>query len=326
MKFKSVDDREITFLVQGPVFMHEGKNQTLELVNSIKSLFPNSTTIFSTWPSEENLSVNEDFRVISQDPGDFIYNKITLQRNNVNRQIVSTYAGLLATKTRYCVKLRSDLMISNRNISKIISNLPRTTGVFQSFLSQKIAVLNVTSTNPKFHYKLLHHPCDWVYVGTTEDLCRIWDISLMSRQSAEIYSLSGPEGHDNFLPQYRTEAYIWQSFLKKYADFEFTNSYDFSKEKQIISEEMMVNLLIVSNMKSMGVYSTKHNVKIENLTNMYTALDWRRLEFLYSVEDKGPRLGLIDLESLAVGLYRLTVKFKQLSGWIKLRVRRRHRE
>jgi hypothetical protein len=100
---------EVSFVVQGPeVFLH-GENVTKNLINEINSFFPKYDVIFSTWETHVDTYVN--CRVINNvDPGIVNHNRSKFLLN-VERQRLSTIAGINCVNSAYVFKIRSDALV-----------------------------------------------------------------------------------------------------------------------------------------------------------------------------------------------------------------------
>ena len=85
------DSSEISVVVQGGL-----SDVTEQCIQSLRILFPNAEIILSTWADGKAIKINADKTVLSLDPGAVVCDKVTGTWNNVNRQIVSTQAGLAA--------------------------------------------------------------------------------------------------------------------------------------------------------------------------------------------------------------------------------------
>ena len=176
-----MNEKDLTFVVQGPIAYMKQENLTLNLISSIKKFFPNSKILLSTW---DNPNLHEipflDYLVVNLDPGAEIFLDNPVTFNNVNRQIVSTYEGLKRVKTKFAVKVRSDLIFTNNRILNSLRNIDfagRNTEY--SVLRNHIVVSNQTSINPKRGQVLPFHICDWIWAGRVDDLLDVWKIPLM---------------------------------------------------------------------------------------------------------------------------------------------------
>ena len=101
--------KDITFIIQGPVY----PDITNKTISSVRQFFPEAKVIYSTCNPEYTDNLKDyDELIISDDPGSFTYADRPGEKvNNINRQIVSTMAGLKVCKTKYAMKLRSDFML-----------------------------------------------------------------------------------------------------------------------------------------------------------------------------------------------------------------------
>lgn len=106
---RPIEGHEITFVVQGPVQIFDGRDQpenaTELCISSIRKYFPDSTILLSTWHEQDLSGLDFDELVENEDPGPLDYGPI---RGNINRQIVSTRNGLQNVKTKWAAKIRSD--------------------------------------------------------------------------------------------------------------------------------------------------------------------------------------------------------------------------
>jgi hypothetical protein len=273
-----IKNEDLTFLVQGPICKINNKDKTFELLKNLAIHFPDSNIIFSTWTSE-NTSAYKDYNLIkNDDPGSVIYNFKSGEKNNLNRQIVSTRNALKFVKTKYCIKVRSDLFVQNSNLLSVLNNRPKKANSKFSFTKEYVIVIDFTTVNPKRKYKLPHHPCDWIYAGLTEDLIDIWDIPLESslnlwffKESDYNYPTRG------YISRYRNEAYIWKSYLEKHIELNFKNSYDNLIENVLLTDLIFLNNLMIVSLDQIGFGSNKYKIKYRKDRAMYDYIDWRKM-------------------------------------------------
>jgi len=273
---------ELTFIVQGPTFGNKGEKFAQYSCESIRSFFPQSTIILSTWVGQNIQNIDFDKLVLSQDPGAEIVIDSSQTLNNVNRQIVSTFAGICSSETKYSIKIRSDLTFINNNLLSILDKRPIKNSKFpEDLLEEYVVVSNVTSINPSVTLILPHHPCDWIYAGLTTDLHKIWDIQLMPKSWFRYYS-NNPWPKDvwhekNYLSLFRPESYIWSSFLKKYKKINFMNSFDSSPMNLSSSNKFIALNLMIRTNKSIGIKSLKNRITNITLIPSYTEKEWSNL-------------------------------------------------
>ena len=177
---EKVTPKDISFVIQGPVFAGTD-NGTGNLIDSIRSNFLGSKIILSTWSNQaSNCDFLVDVLVESTDPGSFITYPTLNVMNNVNRQIVSTVAGLKHVNTKYCVKIRSDLMILNDNILRLLNSelMNCYSDSDHRLFSHGVIFSYELFIHPKRALKIVRNPCDWIQIGCTQHLFEIWDTPL----------------------------------------------------------------------------------------------------------------------------------------------------
>lgn len=212
----TVDDTEITFVVQGP--LSTGVTSTDRCLRSIREHFPDSRVVLSTWPGSDVHSLSYDELVVSPDPGpiasDFGELRLT---NNVNRQVESTAAGLGRVNTPYSVKLRSDALITGRGFLGFSEAFPWRAEEFSVF-SQRVVISSEFTRSPGSFIPMAFHPSDLFQFGRTDDLKRFWNVEQLSGRRLEDFQLSTPPTvwftmFDRF--RYTTEQYLFLEFLKR---------------------------------------------------------------------------------------------------------------
>jgi hypothetical protein len=130
------DHSDITFVVQGPII----PDVTLSCLLSIRRNFPASPIILTTWKGHDASSLIFDELVYSDRPGFFYYSDRAGERqNNVNRQIVSTLAGLQRVKTEYVFKLRTDFSLSGSDFLSFWNTFSQVDPGYQVFHEKILA-------------------------------------------------------------------------------------------------------------------------------------------------------------------------------------------
>jgi hypothetical protein len=320
---ESIPQNQVTFLIQGQI-VHPTQevSGTKGLVDSIRRHFPKSLIVLSSWIGEDVKGIHADEIIFSKDPGSFpgaLHGKEI--PNNINRQILSTQAGLRAVKTEFTVKLRSDLVLSKPLALKVLARRPaRMYSSPYAVTREYVVVVDFTSIDPKKQSPLIFHPCDWIYGGRTEDINAIFQIPLMKLEDAVYFQKQSPlvwekvrEGH---LSKYRPEAYIWTSFLASKGARTPRSSYEFSSNWTQQAEDFLIHNLMVVSLSQFGFISLKYPQALFQrgswnmlfrYQNVYTYYEWWRLHKV--------RLGtraplMFSLESLIMyGAQRLQATF-----------------
>lgn len=195
---------DISFIIQGAI----NKKTILNSINNIHTFFPGSTIIISTWKGEDIKNIPCEKFIFNDDPGFYFYSKKTNEKiNNVNRQIVSTIAGLREAQTIYSFKLRSDFIINGDNFINFFNKFTEYDALYHIFKNKVLACCYFTRDPQRSFY--LFHPSDISFFGYTNDLINYFDIPLMGELDAYF------DSNNNFFNRYVPEQYIFVNFLRK---------------------------------------------------------------------------------------------------------------
>lgn len=247
-----ITDKEISVVVQGNI----EKQYIYQCIESIHRVMPNSELILSTWRSDQELThdLECDLFVFSDDPGGPLLNKKENRLNNINRELVSTLAGVNKAKRRYILKIRSNMTVSNLKFLEIYEK--EREGVYHNLLKNKILILNYYTRNPRV-LPMPFCPSDWIAFGFSEDLKAYYDIPLQNIEESLWYKTHKNEStffcdvYSLFAP----EQYILISFLKKkHVQMECKNYYDIDNSRLAFCERLMSNLFIIVDLE-MGSFS-----------------------------------------------------------------------
>lgn len=216
---------DFSVVIQGPILGKPDdayeKQLTIQCIESIRKVLPDSEIIISTWEGSEieHLS-GYDKLIFSVDPGAVTYNDFELKNvyNNNNRQIVSTYNGLKIASRKYAIKMRSDLRLINNNFFKLIGKYNIKNAY--SFFNERIIVSTYHSRNPK-KVPILYQVSDIFQIGLTSDLYDLWNIPLQPEPDTtrafpyHVYFPNDPFIFNKFKMKFSSEQYIWYAFAKK---------------------------------------------------------------------------------------------------------------
>lgn len=149
----------VSIVIQGAVHPDQA-----EILKKFRVAFSQSQIIVSTWKSDVTLSDLADEYVISEDPGPFTLYRDgrALRSENINRQIVSTRAGLARANNDWTLKWRSDFDFDAQKLRSAL-NKHMSRGVDDALL-----VLGYNTANPFADMKLIGHLSDWMYFCRTD--------------------------------------------------------------------------------------------------------------------------------------------------------------
>ncbi len=164
-ELEAIDPSEISVVVQGPLFLNrvEGVSRCLE---SLRAVLPGAEMIVSTWIDEDASSIGPPVRVVqSTDPGAFSVKNGPPY--NLNRLQRSTLAGLALASRTCCLKLRTDLALSDRRFLVLAGRRPG------SLFERPMTMSNIYIRDPE-KFPLLFHVSDIAQFGLTADLLSFW--------------------------------------------------------------------------------------------------------------------------------------------------------
>ena len=176
---------DVSVVVQGPIYRvpnpRGGLNMTEHVLKSVRHALPGCEIILSTWDHEDVSGLEYDVLVRSPDPGPCDY---FIQPNeNVNRQTVSTLAGLKLATRPLAVKLRSDCIIEYPSFLDYQHRYPER-GPGPNLFRNKIVCSNMGTADFR-KWRIFFGLNDYFFFGNTDDLLLLWDIPLVRRPPGE---------------------------------------------------------------------------------------------------------------------------------------------
>ncbi|TCW78830.1 hypothetical protein C5O80_31605 [Burkholderia sp. SRS-46] len=188
---------DITLVFQGP--RHASLRENVERAREV---LPGAALVIgSTDPLIKGVVEGVQVALV-QDPGELPAYRRGRNKpaNNVNRQIVSSRAGLAQVKTRYAVKIRTDCSIQERGFIDLYERIARESGNSTRLLASSIYTLH-----PEGIEALPFHVSDWFFFGETSALSEYFDVPLMSKQDASWYATESHDiGTNHFARRYRS--------------------------------------------------------------------------------------------------------------------------
>lgn len=208
-----ITSKEISIVIQGAYF--EGSEfdfDTRKVIESWRIAFPNSEIILSTWKNQKDLKDNDLSHlkiksVFSEDPGS---DEAGILSFNINRQIISTAAGVKLATRKYVIKSRSDVKIDSNLILRYY-NLHLQFQPEGLVFREPIGIYSLSTRNWKKGFiPHLLHPCDWLYLGLAEDLRELFGGDPYSEEALQYFK-------DKKMPRRRsfsgTSRYVPEQFI-----------------------------------------------------------------------------------------------------------------
>lgn len=180
----SMRGSDLSVVIQGPVHRSadgsSGPCLTERVIQSVRKHYPGCEIILSSWKGSVGEDLGADVVIENEDPGAVPFNaecpELRQSLNNINRQIVSTRAGLARASRRYAMKLRTDTLINSAlDIEGLLDRIPPgRSAVF----SKRIGILNLYTRHPE-RRPILFFLSDLFHVGLLEDVRTLWDIEVV---------------------------------------------------------------------------------------------------------------------------------------------------
>lgn len=273
---------DITVVVQGPNI----RNETSKCLKSIRQYLPGATIVFSTYTNEDVVGLDYDVLVRSKDPGATRIRNIN-SFNMINRILTTSKAGLKKVKTKYCIRMRSDLLFdSNKILYDLNEKFPVRNPkysvlekrlVFFSFWSRYSEMDNFTGNRIARPFCL----SDWFCFGLTNDVKKYYMDCPLTREPdytdyfkyQKNYSANTPMVFISW--RFPPEQWIGVNFFKRYfPGASMHDSMDFDDEKIRLSAELIANNMIVAGYKELGVFCQKEHYKMVSKGHQVNDTEW----------------------------------------------------
>lgn len=211
----------ISVVVQGPICAEATpdypKGITYHLMQNLARLLPGAQLILSTWQGAVVCPLPEETLVVlSEDPGSQ-GGRPGLVSSNVNRQLVSTRAGLARAVKPYTLKIRTDVVLTDTRFLGIYVRAVATLAGYRSpIFSAPVLCNNLSSRNAQAcPTAFVFHPSDHVQFGRTADIRALWAGALQTQADAHWFEEHPRSDHlrDLELSRLTPEQHIWTGAL-----------------------------------------------------------------------------------------------------------------
>ncbi len=272
-----IEDKDITFVVQGPVQASNCRAQiegiTSQCLNSIRQYFPDSTIILSTWKGQDLSDLVYDQVVELDDPGpNTIYQDGEPLTLNNNRQIYSAHMGLKEVQTQYAVKLRTDNKLTGRGFVEIYqqyAQAPRNKD-FQ-LLNSRVVTSSTFFITSHVGKPVYFHKSDLFDFGETQDLLKIWNGHFIP----EINFHKKPGYKSRYPATEQVLCLGWISRLLEKKSYINTKAGDDAGLGKDFWQACIANNLIVDAPENIGLDVTERFYKRGNLSLELDLADWK---------------------------------------------------
>lgn len=256
---------EISVIVQGAI----DKNFTPICLKSIRKYLPGAEIILSTWEGSDVDGLDYDELVLNRDPGGYkhdfaIYNQ-PRSTNNFNRQLISTCSGIMKANRKYCMKLRSDIILKSADFLKYWDKFEVRDSKYKLF-SHRVLCSSLFSREHSCQngtgFPVPFHPSDFWFFGLLEDLKDYFgDCPRETEKEASDWGFKYPNRlpYTTCLWRFSPEQCFCVNWVKKYyPDVQFEDWSDWNPVNIELSNRILYNNFIFLCVEQSGVYSAKH--------------------------------------------------------------------
>lgn len=166
-----IPSADISVVIQGPLYRDGSRGVSIrECLDSLRRHVAGAELIVATWQGESVSGLDADRLLILDDPGtieDISDNCINLQR-----QVVSTYAGLQAATRPWVLKMRADIALTGKALLVPCHYGEAVPHSLRHF-SSPITILNYFVRDPA-KAPMLFHVSDIIQFGRRDDLLDFW--------------------------------------------------------------------------------------------------------------------------------------------------------
>jgi hypothetical protein len=293
MKSKNIFNKTC-IVVQGPVYGKQTepykKRFTQRCLESVRKYLPNAKIILSTWQGEDVSGLDFDVLVQSISIDDGVkFSKTAIF--SLNKQLISTQAGLNACDREYVLKIRSDLILKSANFLKYFDKYNARVDDYRILKSRVLncSLLSRVRLGDKksFSTHCPFHPSDWIWFGLTEDIKNIFYIPLDKPSNATYFKRNDVERLSSDVcsdasHRFPPEQYFWLEFLKK-------NGYRFDLPHRIDDKRVFTNdsmMTVVNNLVILDQYQwsfempkynfRQHKISFGEWSGLITFYKWKK--------------------------------------------------
>lgn len=245
-----IRSKDISVVVQGYV----DEKITIHTLASIRKYLPDAKIILSTWKECNCAEMDYDILIVNEDPGACECSRWKDMKiaNNGNRQILSTQTGLQYVDTKYCLKLRSDLMLLGNGFLKAFESDFARDDAYIIF--EKPLIIGDLFTRDCFIYHKEgkeynvpkpFHPSDWFVFGLTKDLKELYEsTSLIPEEEMRDYKCKYSDrvvkNNYKYSWRYATEQHILLGSVRKaFPNLRFDDWTDWDEDNIRLSRNVM---------------------------------------------------------------------------------------
>lgn len=286
MVINGIDTKDISVVVQGAVVEYASI-----CLASIREHLPGAEIVLSTWKGSNVDGLDFDKLVLSDDPGGFdCMNDDFFRKNNIDRQVVSTRAGLQASKKKYAVKLRTDFSLSSHGFLNWWGKYAKRST--ESWFTERLISCTIFARNARsLEWQLPAHPSDFFFFGLRSDLLELFDMPPISDEERIWFAQKFPKEFRYELHRFVPEQFLWMNLLRKHIACKTDlpeHAHDVRKETIRLTERSFAGNLVLLSPEQLGIDSAKNLFNNDRPDTCYTHFDWLGLYAWYCGKNPFP--------------------------------------
>lgn len=231
---------DISIVCQGSII----PDLTKSCLCSLRAVFPGSEIILSTWNGADVSGLDADKTVLSPDPGAFMADEVSNTPSNVNRQLISTKAGIAAARGTYILKTRTDILFLD---AEFLSFFGRYDDVPSPFFANRLLICNYFTRNPRV-MALCFHPSDWVLFGKAEDVQKYYENTPLMTDEEGYWFKNHKKStmfFTNYICRFTPEQQVFLGFLRQHLRTDCECYYDRTRTMIKQTERVFAECFVV---------------------------------------------------------------------------------
>lgn len=260
-------DSDVSVVVQGAVAGRPDDaaehRWTQRCIHSVRNVLPQAEVVLSTWRGSDVRGLAVDRIVVNDDPGPTPSRDVTHVVNNINRQVVTTRAGLEQVARPLALKLRTDMELQHDGFLDLLHGWPARSDAVR-VLRDRVVAPTFYSFNPRRTYaRFPYMVSDWCHFGRRDDLLDLW---------------SAPHWDTSFewllgRGIVASEQWIWMSLLNRHDE-----GASFARRDVVEHSELSIaNNTVLVEPGDFGVHMLKFTPHLGHQVGVYTHGEWLRL-------------------------------------------------
>ena len=311
------DGSNLSIVIQGAITLTAIES----IIKSYLFFLPESEIIISTWEGTGKFNNYSSKVFHNYDPGPINLSSVGGRKeNNFNRQIVSSKSGIDQATKKYCLKVRSDLILKNTNFIEIFNKYNYSHSDYKIPNCGFFLVNNASSKDPYFLYPAYLHFSDWFILSKTVDMKKMFNLELLEENDfyfkndediPNVYSkLSIPK------IKWSIESYIWSEYINNFIEVGMKNIFDVNSNIKNIHNIFIQSHCIIADNETLGismlksVYAKNRNI---GLFYEYSFNDWMYNSGKYTVNKKNKYYLLLNIYSFKIIKYLYYVLYKKFN-------------